>query len=96
MYTLAKEVKFILAGESLVSADIINLCEYRDKLQQKELDSLKKQVDEIIENLPEDATTGWYSDYEYSTWLTSVHPILEYVYDPPNLCPHCGKSSDEK
>ena len=96
MYTLPQEVKFILAGENLVSADIIDLSKYKDKLQQEELSRLKEQVDEIIENLPPDNMTGWYNEYDYCTWLPSFTPSLEYVYEPPNLCPHCGKSSDEE
>ena len=42
MYTLSQEVKFILAGENLVSADIIDLSKYRDKLQQEEAQSSER------------------------------------------------------
>ena len=82
-----------------MSAEVISLSEYKNKLQEKELSRLKEQVDEIIENLPEDdSIIGWY-DYDnpnYTTWL-NPDLNLEYVYEQPqSSCPCCGKSYDEE
>ena len=77
-------------------ADVIDLSKYREKMKQQELEKLKSKVDAIIEELPSENTTGWYSGYDYCTWPISSLSNTEYFYGPSNACPYCGKSEDEE
>jgi hypothetical protein len=76
-------------------AEIIDLKEYKEKLQSEELKRLSAQVDAILQELPAQDTVGWYTDQAYCTWIPSGLN-MEYEYEQSKSCPSCGKSYDEE
>lgn len=77
-------------------ADIIDLSEYKKKIELKELEKLKSEVEAAIAGLPVEDSNGYYNYNIESDNMFAYCPGtgMEYIYEQSS-CPSCGREYEE-